>query len=169
MPHRIAKALSVQDEIEQLPVTHQAIIPKSYLDLMGHMNVAWYSQLFSSSTVGSLRLMGLDRDYFQQNHAGSFALATHILYLAEVLVGKHVSVRTRLLGVSEKRFHFIHFLVNDDDKVLSATGEFVGTHVDMKTRRTAPLPPHLRESIQKLCDEHAQLAWTPPVCGIMKP
>ena len=169
MTHRIAKALSLEDEIAQLPVTLQVVIPETYLDLMGHTNVAWYTHLFSSATIGTLRLMGMNEDYFRGNNTGSFALQSHIIYLAEVLVGKHVSMRSRLLGVSKKKFHFMHFLINDDDHVLSATCEFVGAHMDMEKRRTAPLPSHLRQSIQQLCDEHAQLPWKPPTCGIMKP
>ena len=168
MLHHQAKSLSVQEDLEQLPRTHELVIPDTYLDLMGHMNVSWYSHLFSSGTIGTFRLMGLDQEYFQHQQAGSFALATHILYLAEVLVGKHVSVRSRILGVSEKRFHFMLFMINDDDRVLSATCEFVGAHMDMKTRRIAPMPAEVRETIQSYCDKHAQLPWKPPLCGVMQ-
>ena len=58
-----------------LPITHQATIPESYLDMMGHMNVMWYTHLFARATVGLFQLMGMDRDYFQEHHSGSFALA----------------------------------------------------------------------------------------------
>jgi acyl-CoA thioesterase FadM len=133
------------------------------------MNVSWYTHLFSSATIASLHLIGLDENYFRKNKTGSFALETHIQYLAEVMVGKHVSIRTRVLGVSDKLFHFMHFLVNEDDQVLAATGEFLSAHIDMQKRRVTAFAPELRESIQQLCDQHAQIPWKPPVCGIMKP
>jgi len=137
--------------------------------LMGHMNVSWYTQLFSSSTLGTLKLMGMDKDYFVSQRAGSFALESHIQYLAEVLVGKNVSIRTRLLGSTQRMFHFLHFLVNEDDQVLSSTCEFVGAHMDLAKRGIAPMPDAIRQATQKLCDQHAQLSWQPPICGIMKP
>jgi len=168
MPRRSAKSLSVDEDLGQLPVTHRQVITESYLDLMGHMNVSWYTHLFSSATLGTFLLMGMDKGYFKESQAGSFALESHIQYLAEVLVGKNVSIRSRLLGSSERFFHFMHFLINDDDHVLSATCEFVGAHMDLEKRRIAPMPPRIQKLTQQVCDEHAQLLWEPPVCGIMK-
>ena len=169
MPRRTARALSVEDDLGQLPVTHRQVIPESYLDMMGHMNVSWYTQLFSSSTIGTLKLMGMTKEYFKENQAGSFALESHIQYLAEVLVGKNVSVRTRILDCSQRMFHFMHFLINEDDQVLSSTCEFIGAHMDLKKRGIAPMPPHIQETTQRVCGEHAKLTWKSPVCGIMRP
>lgn len=169
MPRRTAKALSLENDLSQLPVTHRQVIPESYLDMMGHMNVSWYTQLFSASTMGTLKLMGMDKEYFVENQAGSFALESHIQYLAEVLVGKNISVRTRLVGSSQRMFHFMHFLINDDDQVLSSTCEFVGAHMDLEKRRIAPMPIPIREITQKICEQHAQLTWKAPLCGIMRP
>ena len=169
MPRRTAKSLSLEDDLGQLPVTHRQVIPESYLDMMGHMNVSWYTQLFSASTMGTLRLMGMSKEYFVEHQAGSFALESHIQYLAEVLVGKNVSIRTRLIGSSQRMFHFMHFLINDDDGVLSSTCEFVGAHMDLKKRRIAPMPARIRDITQQVCEQHAQLAWKAPLCGTMRP
>src|SRR5438132_14295099 len=120
-----------------LPVTWTALIPESYLDEMGHMNVMWYTHLFSNATGGLFDLIGMTLEYFTANQAGSFALEAHVRYLAEVRAGQRVTVRSRALGRSAKRLHFMHFLVIDDGERLSATGEFVGTHVDMRVRRSS--------------------------------
>src|SRR3954449_11689579 len=81
-----------------LPITHEATIPESYLDSMGHMNVMWYTHLFGCATGGFFKLVGMNREYFQANHTGSFALAQHFSYRREVRVGEHVVIRSRLLG-----------------------------------------------------------------------
>ena len=169
MPRRIAKALSVERDLGPLPVTHRQIIPESYLDMMGHMNVSWYTQIFSSATMGTLQLMGMTKEYFQENKAGSFALESHIQYLAEIMVGNDVSVRTRILDHSRRMFHFMHFLVNDDDQVLSSTCEFIGAHMDLNRRGIAPMPAHILEATERVCREHTELTWKAPVCGIMRP
>ena len=121
------------------------------------------------STIGTLHLMGMSEEYFREYQAGTFALESHIQYLAEVLVGKNVTVRTRLLDSSKRMFHFMHFLINDDDHMLSSTCEFIGAHMDLEKRCIAPMPPHIQLATQEVCAEHAQLAWKAPTCGIMKP
>ena len=154
--------------LNSLPITYQGVIPESYLDEMGHMNVMWYGHLFSCATGEIFKLVGLTRTYFESNQAGTFALEQHIRYLAEVRAGQKVSMRTRLVGRSAKLFHFIHFLVNDSTGALAATGESIGAHIDMRIRRTSPLPPEITALYDRLLAQHQALEWKPPLCGAMK-
>jgi acyl-CoA thioester hydrolase len=152
-------------DLTALPITHRAVIPDDYLDEMGHMNVMWYTHLFSLGAWGLFQMVGLTRAYFEANHAGSFALAQHFRYLKEVRVGQHVTVRSRVLGRSEKRWHTIHFMTIDELDALAATSEGVQTHVDMRVRRSSPMPPAITGAIDRLLAEHTSLAWEAPVCG----
>jgi acyl-CoA thioester hydrolase len=156
-------------DLQSLPVTHTAVIPKEYLDEMGHMNVMWYTHLFGRSTVALFERVGLNRAYFEANHTGTFALEQHIRFLAEVRVGQHITLRTRLLGRSAKRFHFMHFMFNDDRELLAATGEFVGAHIDLKVRKMSAVPENIAANFGRLLAEHSQLSWPAPVCGAMRP
>ena len=164
---RIGKSAFAQ--VAALPLTCQQVIPPAYQDAMGHMNVMWYSHLFSEATGGFFAQIGFNRDYCEQNLAGTFALEVHIRYVAEVLIGKHVSVRTRALDRTTKRLHFMHFLVIDGDQLLSATGEFVSAHIDMRERRMAPLPATIAERFDALVARHESLGWEAPCCGVMRP
>lgn len=155
-------------DLSALPITHHQIIPESYLDEMGHMNVAWYTHLFSEAAGGLLHLCGMTAEYFTSNQAGCFALEAHIRYLAEVRAGESVTVRTRLIGWSPKRLHKIHFLTKDATGQLAATGEFIGSHIDMRVRRTSPMPAEIQALVARLAAEHARLPWEAPTCGIMK-
>jgi acyl-CoA thioester hydrolase len=155
--------------LDALPVTHRATIPESYLDDMGHMNVMWYTHLFDRAVVAFFASFGLHRAYFDANQAGTFALEKHTRYLAEVRLGANVAVRTRALGRSAKRLHFMHFLVNEDKNVLSCTSEVVGSHIDMRVRRSSPLPEPIARAYDSLLAAHAALPWAAPVCGVMKP
>ena len=150
-----------------LPITCEATIPESYLDSMGHMNVMWYTHLFSRSIGGLFKLVGMDRNYFQTHHTGSFALAQHFVYRKEVRVGEHVTLRARVLARSEKKFHIMHFMTKDDGHVLASTAEFLGAHIDMMTRRTAPFAPHIADNLDRLLAEHSTLGWDAPVCGAL--
>src|SRR3954453_23479244 len=149
-----------------LPVTFNATIPETYLDSMGHMNVMWYTHLFSKSMGGLFKLIGIDREYFEAHQTGSSALAQHFVYRKEIRVGEHVTLRCRVLGRSEKRLHVMNFMTKENE-VRAATGEFVGAHIDMRTRRTAPFAPHIAKNIDRLIAEHSALDWNAPVCGAL--
>ncbi|HET6574628.1 MAG TPA: thioesterase family protein [Fimbriiglobus sp.] len=156
-------------DLTSLPVTHRAVIPESYLDEMGHMNVMWYTHLFSESAWGLFQMVGLSAAYFTANRAGSFALAQHFRYLKEVRAGQHVTLRARVLGRTAKRWHTIHFMTIDEYDELAATAESISTHVDMRVRRSSPMPPAVADAIDKLVADHSRLGWGAPVCGAMTP
>ena len=155
-------------DLTALPITHRVVIPDDYLDEMGHMNVMWYTHLFSLGAWGLFQMVGLNREYFEANHTGSFAMAQHFKYMKEVRAGQHVTIRSRVLGRSAKRWHSIHFMSIDELDALAATSEGVHTHVDMNVRRSSPMPPAITEAIDGLLAKHTNLNWDAPVCGVMK-
>jgi acyl-CoA thioester hydrolase len=154
-------------DLTPLPITHRTVIPEAYLDEMGHMNVMWYTHLFSEAAWGLFQMVGLNPAYFAAHRAGSFALAQHFRYLKEVRLGQHVTLRSRVLGRSAKRWHTIHFMTIDELDLLAATAEAVSTHVDMTVRRSSPMPPAITDAIDRLLAAHARLDWDAPVCGAM--
>jgi acyl-CoA thioester hydrolase len=155
-------------DLEGLPITLRRHIPENYRDEMGHMNVMWYAHLFSSAFGEFADRFGFNLAYFRSQQAGSFALETHTCYLAEVRIGNHVTVRSRLLGRSPKRIHFMHFMTIDETGSLAATQEHVGAHIDMRTRRMSPWPPDMAERMDQFIADQNKLGWDAPVCGAMK-
>jgi acyl-CoA thioester hydrolase len=156
-------------ELRELPSTAQSDIPESYLDQMGHMNVMWYTHLFSRAVWGLFNLIDFTEEYMKANGAGSFALELHVRYLREVHAGQHVTLRTRALARSAKRIHYLHFLtIDEQDGALSALGEIVSAHVDLNVRRQAPFPDHIAAKFDALLEAHRRLTWEAPVCGTMK-
>lgn len=157
------------EDVRQLPRTHQAQIPEDYLDLMGHMNVMWYTHLFAHAVGGLSKYLGMNRDYFVNNQAGTFVLKQYVNYLVEVRFGEQVSIYTRLLGRSPKRVHLMHFMVKDGPDVLASTSELLLTHIDMRTRRSSPFLPEISQSIDRLLVDHSALSWAAPLAGPIQP
>ena len=155
--------------LSSLPVTHRTVIPEDFIDEFGHMNVMWYTHLFTEAAGGLFQLVGLTREHFTANQTGSFALEQHFRYLKEVRLGQHVTLRSRVLGRSAKRWHTMHFMTIDELDVLAATAEVVSTYVDLAVRRSAAMPPAVAAAIDRLLTEYASLGWDAPVCGAMKP
>lgn len=154
--------------LNDLPITWRAEIPADYLDEMRHMNVMWYTHLFSQASWGLFKLIGFGHDTMAERNTGSFALEMHVRYLAEVRVGQHVTVRSRALAQSAKRIHYQHFLsIDEADDRLSATAEIVSAHVDMSVRRQSPIPDDIAAQYAALLAAHQALAWPAPLCGTM--
>jgi acyl-CoA thioester hydrolase len=153
--------------VRQLPLLHGTTIPEEYLDIMGHMNVMWYTHLFSVAMGGLSHLVGLTWEYMQSHRVGTFALESHIRYLSEVQAGQNIEIHTRVLGRTEKRFHALHFMTNLEKQDVSATFEFVAAYIDMTKRRMAPIPPDIARSLDDLIAEHQKLRWPAPICGGM--
>ena len=52
-----------QKEIIKLPLTHQQEILPEYEDMMGHMNVMYYTYLFDRATYGLFGMFGFGVEY----------------------------------------------------------------------------------------------------------
>ena len=156
-------------DLTSLPIINRATVKEEYLDLMRHMNVVWYMYLFDQATWPLFAMTGMDVQYYEKNMAGNAALEQHTRYLAELQLGTPAIVRSRLLGRSAKLTHFMHFMVNEDSRVLAATTELIGIHLDRVERRSAPIPAAMIAQVDRIIAEHQALEWDAPVCGLMKP
>ncbi len=156
-------------QLALLPQTNSVTIPESYLDEMGHMNIMYYIHIFDRAAWGLFGQFDLTAEKLQQTQNGMFALKQFIQYLAEVHAGETVIVRSRLLGVSSKRIHFIHFMVNETTDTLASTFEVLGSFMDLSIRRTAPFPEDIRKRLEQTITEHNQLDWEAPLSGILSP
>ena len=154
--------------LDALPVYHRETISADYLDIMGHMNIRWYFELFAVAGRKFSKSHGLDAAYFQSGDAGVFTLKQYIQYFAEVRADQAVAVHTRLLGRSDKRFHFMNFMINETTTQLAATFEALITHADLRTRRSAPMPARIAENFDATLANDEQLNWEAPVCGVIR-
>lgn len=154
-------------QLKNLPLYYQETIPADYIDAMGHMNVRWYMALFDQATWYFFDAFGMTADYYTDSHAGAFALRQFIQYFSEIREGQTVAIRTRVLGRTDKRFHFMHFMINETTGQVASSFESMGTHADLKQRRSAPFPPFIAEAFDAMLERDRRLDWEAPVCGIL--
>jgi acyl-CoA thioester hydrolase len=156
------------EKIRALPLLHRATVPESYLDEMGHMNVRYYLALFDDGVQPFFDSFGMSMDYFRQNQTGGFALAHFIRYLNEVMQGDEVAIHARGIARSERRIHFMTFMINETRGKLAATMEGLGSHADLTIRRTSPYPPEIAEKLDEILRGHQALDWEPPLSGAIR-
>ncbi|MEX2144405.1 MAG: thioesterase family protein [Anaerolineales bacterium] len=155
-------------DFSSLPLTLEATVEAKHLDQLDHMNVMWYMHFFDAATWNWYESFDFGKDYHAHSGFGSFALESHIRYIAELRVGEQVKLHTRMLGRNAKLFHYIHFMQRARDGELSATCELLGVHVDMATRRSAPMPERIGAHFDKLLAAHSQLEWEAPLSGSIR-
>lgn len=157
------------DQVGQLPELVRLTIPAEWQDLNGHVNVQHYLGIYDRAGWPLMDWLGIDESRFRVDKAGFFDLEHHLWYLAEMHVGDVVTVHTRFIARSVKRFHGVMFIVNTTRVSLASTIEFVTTGADLRTRRSAVLPEDVAQRLAGLIDEHSRLAWPAPRCGSIAP
>ncbi len=139
-------------------------VRSEWIDYNGHMNVAWYVAAFDAAGESFLEQVGLGPTYRREADASVFTVELHVTYRREVHEGDLLEFRTKLIGFDAKRVHYIQSMYRAADRSLSATAEWLVLHVDMKTRRTAPMPEAVQRTLSDLQRRQTDLP-VPPEAG----
>jgi len=145
-------------ETEALPILETTVKPE-WIDYNGHMNVGYYNVAFDKATDALFDLLGMGIDYIRNENKSFFTLQTNVHYVGEVLEGTNLRYTVRVLDCDPKRVHAYFEMFNADENYLSATSEQMLAHVDMETRRTAPMPDDMQARIQAMMAAQKDLPW----------
>jgi len=132
-------------------------VEPGWIDYNGHMNVAYYHMAFDRATDAFLERIGLGEAYLKEHEGSMFALEDHITYQRELRVGDPFRISLQLLDVDEKRVHYFQRLFHGEEGYLAATCEHLSIYVDMRRRRSAPLPETVAAELASLLAEHRRL------------
>jgi carnitine 3-dehydrogenase len=148
-------AVAIEAKPEPLQL-YQGRVEPGWLDYNGHMTESRYLQVFSSASDALLALIGAGMDYVARGHS-FYTAETHIMHLNEMRVDTPFYVTTRILGADEKRMHIWQTIFRAADNTPVATGEHMYLHVDAKAGRAVPMPPEVREKLERIVAAHAGL------------
>jgi acyl-CoA thioester hydrolase len=137
-----------------LPVFEGVVLPE-WIDVNGHMNMAYYVVLFDQATDLMYDTLGIGQAYRDATGNSTFTAETHTRYEREVHVGERVRVTLHLLDVDPKRLHYFLEMFHAERGYRVATQELLGLHIDLSVRRVAPMPPALYAEIQAVAREYA--------------
>ena len=127
--------------------TLQTVVPCEWIDVNEHMNATRYGLVIYDAHYNFTQQIGLGDDYVAQYDCGKVVVESHMVYEREIVLGDELEVVSWLLAVDAKRMHFFHELYNRSKGCRAATSEQVDVHVDLRARRSAPLPEALRGSL----------------------
>jgi acyl-CoA thioester hydrolase len=150
-------AATLSDPIPVPFVSKPMRVEPGWIDLNGHMNLAYYQVLFDRHFDDVLAFAGFGPDYLARANHSIFAAEVHICYRREVRLEDPVVISWRLLGADDKRLHFYSEMHHATEGWLAAVSENISLHVDMDARRVAPFRPESMAMLQRIAEAHAAL------------
>src|SRR5215469_6942951 len=87
---------------------YEGEVLSQWIDLNGHMNLAYYTVLFDYATDLLFEEIGIGARYKDATGHGTFVVETHNSYERELLEGERVRVASQILGADAKRLHLAH-------------------------------------------------------------
>jgi acyl-CoA thioester hydrolase len=136
---------------------YEGEVRPDWVDLNGHMNLAYYTVLFDYATDLLFDTIGVGRQYKDATGHGTFVVETHNRYERELLAGERVRVASQILGADAKRIHLGHEMFRLADGSRSATQELLFLSIDLTRRRVVPFLPEAGERLAKAAEAHAAL------------
>ncbi|RJO75122.1 thioesterase [Nocardia panacis] len=140
------------------------VVPESFEDENGHMNVRHYFDLCTAAIGVLFERIGVDDEYRTTRRQGFFIAEHHIRYFAETAVRDRVSVHSLVIERSTKVVHAMALLVNDTTEQLACTLEMVAINVDFGNRRSTGFDADIAAAIDAELDSAARVACPVPLC-----
>lgn len=134
------------------PFAHTTVKPE-WIDLYGHMNMAYYVLVLDELGHQILERFGLGAGYTQAENRGLFTVDATIQYRKEVREGDRLRVELTPLRFDDKRLWTRVELFNDDQGYLSAVMEQTALNVDLGTRRACAFSEAATASLARLFEQ----------------
>lgn len=124
-------------------------VPQAFQDVNGHMNIRHYFDLASKVIEQRFEAYGVTDDY-RAGGQGFFTVENNAKYHAECHVGDRLVIHVHGERLSDKAVRTTVFIVNDTTDRLACTFTSVAVHVDLGSRRSAPMGPVLLDRVRAL-------------------
>ena len=137
---------------------HTDHVRPEWIDYNGHMNVAYYVLAFDYATDAFLDYVGLDQAYKKEANCTTFVVDMNVCYKGEVVEGDKLRFTTQVLNADEKRLHYFHRMYHAEKGFLAATNELMTVHINLTTRRVAPMREDVLKRVEAVRDRHKILS-----------
>lgn len=142
---------------------HELRVRREWIDYNGHLNLAYYIVAFDQGVDKSFERVGIGLDYRKQDELGTFAAETHTLYEREVKEDDPLRIVSHILAVDDKRMHMFLEMFHAEEGFRAAAQEILYLHVDLKVRRVAPWPTHVRRKLDAMAAVSAKSPLPPGI------
>ncbi|MEM7798238.1 MAG: thioesterase family protein [Chloroflexota bacterium] len=138
----------------------ETVVKPEWIDYNGHMNVAYYVLAFDLATDELYEALGIGLEY-KNGGQTLFTLGMNVDYLRELMEGDPIRIETQLIDMDHKRIHYFHQMVHAREGYLAATNECLCMNVDLESRKSAPFPTAIMQTLTDLHQTHQNLPLPP--------
>lgn len=121
-------------------LTRTTHVDPAWIDIYGHMNMAYYVKIFDDLGYEMLSEFGLGVEYTKAHKLGLFTVDVRIKYLREVVTNAPVTVSLVLKAFDDKRLWTELEMHHSELGYLAATMEQLAVHASLETRRATRFP-----------------------------
>ncbi len=147
------------DQSIPAPFEDRLTVKPEWLDLNGHMNVAFYLRAVDDGSNAFFDAIGLGWAYTEAGTGSIFVTSCNMDFRRELFAGDALLVTTQLLAWSPKLIHCYAEVFNTQENYLAATCESIYMHIAFATRRSAPMPAPAQQQLVRIQRAHtARLA-----------
>jgi acyl-CoA thioester hydrolase len=135
------------DESSGIAIASGRVLPE-WIDINGHMNVAYYVLAFDFGVDALWGQLGLTDEYIETTQCSTFAVECHVTYQAELKEAEPYVVTSQILAYDDKRIHQFQRMFHAEEDYLAATAEWMNLHIDLTSRRVTPFPDFVLAALQ---------------------
>jgi len=143
-----------KEEDKYGPIFLETIVKEDWIDINGHMNMAYYIILFDQALTNFLEEIDLGSNYIRESGKSVFALENHVTYQHELKQGDPVCVHFQLLDIDHKFIHYFMRLLHRDNATVSATIEQISLNVNMDSRTPARFEQDKMDILRQTVERH---------------
>ncbi len=159
--------MTASDDVIGIKISAGQVLPE-WIDINGHMNVAYYVLAFDLAVDALWREFGITDEHIHDNHSSTFAVESHVMYRRELKESDPYIVTAQILAYDKKRIHQFQRMYHAQEGFLAATAEWMNLHVDLKTRRVAPWPDKILENINRVVLSQGKWAYPSDAGRVMR-
>ncbi|MEX2126224.1 MAG: thioesterase family protein [Woeseia sp.] len=124
-------------------------VPAEWIDINGHMNVAYYVLAFDKAVDDLWARLGITDEYIRSGAGTTFAVECHVTYQRELREADPYRVTSEILAYDEKRIHQFQRMYHAEENFLAATAEWMNLHVNLETRRVSLWPASVLQALEE--------------------
>ena len=145
--------------IDEYPFIHKGTVKSEWIDMNGHMNVAYYVRAFDLAIDIHWAEIGITSDYIENEQCSTFSVECHITYQNEMRVDEEYRIISNILAYDEKRIHLFQTMYKIGAEETIATAEWMNLHVNLRTRKVCEWPKTVLDNLRKVSHTQKDRKW----------
>ena len=126
--------------IDEYPFIHEGTVKSEWIDMNGHMNVAYYVRAFDLAIDILWAEIGITSDYIENEQCSTFSVECHITYQNEMKVDEKYRIISNILAYDEKRIHLFQTMFKKGSKETIATACLLYTSPSPRDAHESRMP-----------------------------